>query len=35
MVNQLLTDGGGPLYRKACRDDLAVIAEQATRALIG
>jgi len=35
MVNQLLTDGGGPLYRKACRDDLAAIAERATQALIG
>jgi hypothetical protein len=34
MVCQLLTDGGGPLYRKACRDDLAAIAEQATQALI-
>jgi hypothetical protein len=34
MVNQLLTDGGGPLYRKACTDDLAAIAEQAAQALI-
>jgi hypothetical protein len=34
MVCQLLTDGGGPLYRKACRDDLAAIVEQATQALI-
>ena len=33
MVCQLLTDGGGPLYRKACRDDLAAIAERATQAL--
>jgi hypothetical protein len=34
MVCQLLTDGGGPLYRKACRDDLAAIVEQATQALV-
>jgi hypothetical protein len=33
MVCQLLTDGGGPLYRRACRDDLAAIVEQATQAL--
>jgi hypothetical protein len=33
MVCQLLTDGGGPLYRRACRDDLTVIVEQATQAL--
>lgn len=33
MVSQLLADGTGPLYREACRDDLAVIIERATRAL--
>jgi hypothetical protein len=33
MVTQLLTDGGGPLYRQACHDDLRAIVEQATRAL--
>jgi hypothetical protein len=33
MVYQLLTDGGGPLYRRACRDDLTAIVEQATHAL--
>jgi hypothetical protein len=33
MVYQLLTDGGGPLYRRACRDDLTAIVEQATQAL--
>jgi hypothetical protein len=34
MVYQLLTDGGGPLYRRACRDDLTALVEQATHALI-
>ena len=34
MVRQLLTDGGGPLYRRACRDDLTALVEQATQALI-
>jgi hypothetical protein len=33
MVTQLLTDGGGPLYRRACHEDLRAIVEQATRAL--
>ncbi len=33
MVTELLTDGGGPLYRQACRDDLRAVVEQATRAL--
>ena len=33
MVSQLLADGTGPLYRPACRDDLAAIIERATRAL--
>ena len=34
MVSQLLADGTGPLYSQACGDDLAVIIERATRALI-
>jgi hypothetical protein len=33
MVCQLLTDGGGPLYRKASPDDLPALIEQATQAL--
>ena len=33
MVCQLLTDGGGPLYRRASREDLTVLVEQATQAL--
>jgi hypothetical protein len=33
MVTQLLTDGGGPLYRRACHDDLTALVEQATQAL--
>ena len=33
MVSRLLADGTGPLYRQACRDDLAAIVERATRAL--
>jgi hypothetical protein len=34
MVSQLLADGGGPLYRTACRDDLNAIVERASQALI-
>jgi hypothetical protein len=34
MVSQLLTDGGGPLYRAGCPDDLNVIIERASRALV-
>jgi hypothetical protein len=34
MVSQLLTDGGGPLYRAGSRDDLDVIIERASQALI-
>jgi hypothetical protein len=34
MVSQLLADGGGPLYRTACGDDLSAIVERASRALI-
>ena len=33
MVIKLLTDGGGPLYRRASHGDLRAIVEQATRAL--
>ncbi len=33
MVTRLLSDGTGPLYRQACRDDLGVTIERATRAL--
>jgi hypothetical protein len=33
LVHQLLTDGGGPLYRRACHDDLTALVEQATLAL--
>jgi hypothetical protein len=33
MVCQLLTDGGGPLYRRASRDDLSALIEQATQTL--
>jgi hypothetical protein len=33
MVSQLLADGTGPLYREACRDDLAAIIERAAEAL--
>jgi hypothetical protein len=33
MVTRLLTDGGGPLYREACRDDLGAIVKRATRVL--
>jgi hypothetical protein len=35
MVAQLLADGGGPLYRESCRDDLGAVAERAVRALAG
>ena len=28
MVSQLLADGTGPLYRQACRDDLAAIIDE-------
>jgi hypothetical protein len=34
MVSQLLTDGGGPLYRAGSRDDLNAIIERASQALI-
>lgn len=34
MVSQLLADAGGPLYRPGSRDDLNVIIEQASQALI-
>src|SRR6266571_4516424 len=34
MVSQLLADGGGALYRTACRDDLNAIIERASQALI-
>ena len=34
MVSQLLTDAGGPLYRAGSRDDLNVIIERASQALI-
>jgi hypothetical protein len=33
MVSQLLADGGGPLYRPASRDDLAMLIERAEQAL--
>jgi hypothetical protein len=33
MVSQLLADGGGPLYRTACRDDLTALIERASQAL--
>jgi hypothetical protein len=33
MVTRLLSDGMGPLYREASRDDLGAIAERATQAL--
>jgi len=35
LVCQLLTDGRGPLYREACRDDLAALVEQAVQRLNG
>ena len=34
MVSQLLTDGGGPLYRAGSQDDLDAIIERASQALI-
>ena len=34
MVSQLLADAGGPLYRTGSRDDLTVIIERASQALI-
>jgi hypothetical protein len=34
MVSQLLTDGGGPLYRAASRDDLDAVIERAAQALL-
>ena len=34
LVSQLLTDGGGPLYRVGSRDDLNAVIEQASQALI-
>ena len=34
MVSQLLADGGGPLYRADCRDDLNAIIVRASQALI-
>jgi len=33
MVCELLTDGAGPLYREACRDDLTVLVAQAVHGL--
>ena len=33
LVSQLLSDGGGPLYRTGGRDDLSTVIEQASRAL--
>ena len=33
MVTRLLSEGTGPLYREASRDDLSLIAERAARAL--
>jgi hypothetical protein len=34
IVTRLLSEGTGPLYREASRDDLSLIAERAARALI-
>jgi len=34
MVSQLLTDGGGPLYRAGSRDDLGSVIERISQALI-
>jgi hypothetical protein len=34
MVSQLLSDGGGPLYRAGSRDDLDTVIERASQALI-
>lgn len=33
MVSQLVTDGAGPLYREASRDDLGAVVERAARTL--
>jgi hypothetical protein len=33
LVNQLLSDGGGPLYRAGSRDDLSTVIERASQAL--
>jgi hypothetical protein len=33
MLSQLVTDGAGPLYREASRDDLGAIVERAARTL--
>jgi hypothetical protein len=33
MVTRLLSEGAGPLYREASRDDLSLIAERAAQAL--
>ena len=33
IINQLLADGTGPLYRQACADDLSDIIENARQAL--
>ena len=33
MVCELLTDGAGPLYREACRDDLTALVAQAVHGL--
>jgi len=35
IVSQLLTDGGGPLYRPNTRDDLDAVIERAAQALSG
>jgi hypothetical protein len=33
MVHQLLSDGGGPLYQGACREDIRDVAQRAATAL--
>jgi hypothetical protein len=33
IMSELLTDGTGPLYHPACRDDLSAVIERAARAL--
>jgi hypothetical protein len=33
LVSQLLSDGGGPLYRTGSRDDLSTVIERASQAL--
>jgi hypothetical protein len=35
LVNQLLADGGGPLYRTGGGDDLSTVIERASQALTG